>query len=624
VTIKRVLSYMPVKSSAERRREAMLFSFSAVAFTGFLVAMASWAVPQLDDWYELLWIKRHGFDLAGLVELAGYNFHNYNPRIGEVLLLVLNGPRVLHCVISPALQLALLVASFMLAHGEWPRANRRDLARLIVLQALIWLVIPIPGVIYFYRPYTANYLFATTLQLSLLAAYRLAISRPDAPRRAWLAPIALAWGVLAGMGNEHTGPTAIVAAIACAAWAWRWQRLRPWMICGAIGLAAGFAALLLAPGQAVRYAGLTSGMHPFRTLVTRGIDGNAKFVADYVAEAAPGVALVLVAALTAIARRREAAAALTRALAVRLVLAIVAALAIVVTAFASPIVEDRLFFAPCIATAIALAMASSVAWEEPWARALLIGACICVVVINAAGFAVTYRGVVDRTRDRIAAVERAAPGEVVTVPPAAGWLRDHWQFGEDLRDAYMRELLAHRIFDVRAIELADAPAWSQPNPPEVVRLAFDFEPPLSKPLTPLERQPPTQWPWMIRELREVWSDLVETPGHTLHGIDVTATPTVPLPRGRPVHLVTWGHGAFTRIDAHTRSDPQGWPYAWADRQRIPIEPTEAWIEGCGQVWRGELAMTDREARVALSYRCAGNHTIYLCDAHDCWLAWRFW
>jgi hypothetical protein len=156
-----------------------------------------------------------------------------------------------------------------------------------------------------------------------------------------------------------------------------------------------------------------------------------------------------------------------------------------------------------------------------------------------------------------------------------------------------------------------------------VHVVFDFEPALPEALAPLQREPPTQWPWMVRELRETWSELVAHPGHTLRSIDASVTPSASLPGGRPVHLVTW-HGAFARIDAHTRSDPQGWPYAWADRRHVPIEPSEAWIEGCGQVWPGELTMTDREVRVALSYRCAGNHTIYLCDAHDCWLAWRFW
>ncbi|HTR54288.1 MAG TPA: DUF6056 family protein [Kofleriaceae bacterium] len=586
--------------------------------------MASWAVPQLDDWYEVAWIDRHGFGLASVVDLARYNFHNYNPRIGEVLLLVLNGPRILHCVITPALQLGLLVTCFVLAHGAWPRATARDLARLIGLQALIWLVIPIPGVIYFYRPYTANYLFATCLQLSLLALFRLALTRTDAPRRAWLAPITLAWGVLAGMGNEHTGPTAIVAAIAFAAWAWRWHRARAWMICGVIGLAIGFALLVLAPGQSVRYAGLTSGTHPFRTMLARGIDGNAKFLGDYLVEVAPGVALVLITGLCAVARRRETVAVLSRAIAIRIALAIAAAVGIVATMFASPIVEDRLFFAPCVVTAIALAMGASVAWEEPRARKALVAGSTAVVVINAIGFALTYREVAERTQDRIATFERTGTEAIASVAPASGWERDHWQFGEDLRYAYLRELLSHRVFDMRAIELAGAPAWSQPNPLETTHVSFDFDPPLFEPVSVLEPDPPTQWAWMVRELREVWTELSSLPGHELRAIDATVTPMVPLPGNRRIHLVTWHGGAFERIDAHTRSDPQGWPYAWADRRQVPIEPMEAWIEACGRAWPGELARTDREVRVSIRYQCAGNHTIYLCDASECWLAWRYW
>jgi hypothetical protein len=602
------------------RREAVLCGAAAAAMIAFLVVMASWSVPQLDDWYEVLWIDHHGFSLSSVLDFAHYNYANYNPRLGETLLLVVDGSRLIHCIITPAFQIALVVFAFVLAHEAWPRATFRDLGRLVVLQALLWLVIPIPGVLYFYRPYTANYVFATCLQLGLFAMFRLELARPDTTRRAWLVPPMFVLGVAAGFGNEHTGPTAIVVAIAAVVWARRQRRLREWMVGGAIGLVLGYAFLVLAPGQSVRYAAMAGGEHPFRAMLSRGIDGNFKFVGDFLVEVAPGLALVIAAALVAFARRGAARVELSRSLAIRIALALAAALAIVITTFASPIVEDRLFFAPCVVTAIALAVACE-AIAEPRARALVIAVASLVVVVHVVGFAVTYRDVAARTDLRTAALRAAGSHDVVTVAPAEMWRRDHWRYGEDLQFAYMRELLAHRVFDVDALELDGAPAWLQPTPPEQVDVRVQLDPP-SPVVAPLGLRPPTQWPWAVRELRESWSTFAPT--GTVRAIDVAITPATPLPGDRPVHLVTWHPDGFAYLDAHTRSDAQGLPYAWFDTRRMPLVATEAWIDACGSVVRSELTTGDHELRVAMRYRCGGNHTIYLCDASECWLGWRYW
>ncbi len=599
------------------RREATLCGAAILAFAGFLVAMASWTPIQLDDWYEVDWLNHHS--LADLASFAHYNYVNYNPRIGETFLLLLDGPRLIHCIVTPAMQLLFVAVIFALAHGRWARLTYRDLAALVVIQALIWLASPIPGPIYFYRPYTANYLFATCIELALLVPYRFAFTSASTRARPYLVPVFLAWGWLAGMGNEHTGPTAIVVAIAFSAWAWRRGVLRPWMIAGAVGLAAGFAMLVLAPGQAVRYANVAHGHHPMKTLLDRGVEGNLKFVADYVVEIAPALLVVGGALLVSL---RRGAAMLTRAQAIHVLLAIAAALGIVMTSFASPIIEDRVFFAPCVATVIGLAIASAAASR---ARALLVGVAAIVVAVHVVAFVAVYRGIVERTDDRLALIERGRG--TVALPPARSWVRDHWQFGEDFQNAYLRELVAHHFATVDGIELAGRPPWSQPNPPETASIHLVYDPPYAgDPLagTPLGAHVPVQWAWAMRELRESWARLDGVAGHALKAIEVRIQPPQPVPGERPTFLMTWAAGRFTTIDMRTHSDQLGWPYAYADRSDLPIDPDEAWVEGCGVTERVELASVAHEVRIPIRYRCAGNHTLYLCDRRQCWLAWRFW
>jgi Family of unknown function (DUF6056) len=608
------------------RRETALCTAGILAFTAFLVMMASRSSVQLDDWYEVDWLRHHDYSVAELLRFARYNYANYNPRVGETLLLIINGPALVHAILTPALQLLLVVAVFVHVRGAWPRRTYRDLGLLVVLQALIWLAIPIPGPIYFYRPFTANYLFATTLQLALFLPYRRALASSEvlasAPARPWLAPIFLVWGAVAGMANEHTGPIAIITAIAWCAWAWRHGRLRAWMVLGAIGLVIGYAMLLLAPGQAVRYAGVARGAHPFRTLLGRGLGGNFKFVADYVVEIGP--ALVLVGTTTLVALRRGAAI-FTRRTATEIVLALGAALTIVVTAFASPIVEDRLFFAPCIATVIGLGLAVGVSFAEPRARALLVATSALVVLVHVAGFVVVYRGVAARSDERLAAI--ASGQGTVTVEPADVWFRDHWEFGDDFQNLYMRELVAHHFYTVDGIELAHAPFWAQPNPPERAAIALTYDPPVAgDPLagTSLASHVPVQWAWAVRELRESWSRLTGIAGHALRAIDVTIQPGTELPGARPIYLLRWRKGRFTRIDAHPRTDPLGWQYAYVDHGDLPITPIETYVDACGTVARATSTVVDGELRIPLRPRCVGNHTVYLCDASECWLAWRYW
>ena len=70
---------------------------------------------------------------------------------------------------------------------------------------------------------------AFSLTLALFVPYRLGIGT-----RAWLAPVMLVLGWVAGMCNEHTGPAAMVAMAAFLYTARR--RLHAWMLAGMVGL----------------------------------------------------------------------------------------------------------------------------------------------------------------------------------------------------------------------------------------------------------------------------------------------------------------------------------------------------------------------------------------------------
>ncbi len=608
-------------------RDRLVFTAGLVALWLFFVVMASLTPVQLDDWYQVAWHDQHDFTPANVFEFARYNYFNYNPRPGETLLLIVNSPTIAHLVITPVFEVALLLVVYVLAFGRAPRASLRTLAELAIVQALIWLCIPTPGPMYFYRPYTTNYLFASCVQFALFIPFRLELSRAEpGPARGWLAPVLLVWAVLAGMTNEHTGPTAIVVALGLTYVAHRRSRLRPWMACAVIGLIVGYALIYFAPGQTLRYAGLSTEISPLKTIRSRGAAGAFRILYLVIGEAQLGLALVAGAAVVARRRVRTVAAALDGVTVATVVVAIAGALMIMATIMASPIIEDRVLFAPCLLITIALCATTVVPWQEPRVRAAMIAIASAVVVYHGAKFIVVYR-VLDAESDaRLAALRRAAPGEVVNVVPSRWFRRDRWVYGEDLRWSYMREFIAHRVFDVGGLELTPLPALAQPTPPERARVAVRFEPPLdaraARPDWPLWRFVPTQWPWVVRDIRESLATFDTVPGHTLREIDVTVEPATPgLPAGKPIYLVRWRDGEYFRVDGRPS---KGRPFLRITDPRLPLDPTEAWVSACGTTRPAGIDRIGSDIRLPYVHHCPGNHTLYVCDASVCWLAGRYW
>jgi hypothetical protein len=610
-------------------RERVWFAAGLGAAWLFLVYLAHLTPIRLDDWYEIAWNRRHPFTVGNVLEFARYNYFNYNPRPGETFLLLVNGPPIVHLILTPLFELALLLVVYVLAHGHAPRADRRTLAELAVMQALLWLVIPAPGMLYFYRPFTTNYLFASTIQLSVFVPFRLELGR-DArgPSRAWLVPVLLVWGAFGGMTNEHTGPTAIVVAWALVYGAARARRLRAWMVAAAAGLVIGYALLYFAPGQTVRYAGLTNDISPLNTLRHRTLGDCLHIITMVLTEAQVGMAVVAGLCLYARRRKVDALDALDlRTLAV-ISIAMLAALLITATTFASPIVEDRVLLAPCLLITVALGAATPVVWRDGRARALLVAAAVVVLLYEGIVFVHIYRDLADESDARVAALSAARPGEVVKVAPSAWPVHDQWSYGEDLMNTYMREFVAHRVFDIGGLELDPLPAGAQPTPPEHMHVAVTYDPPIdaraARPEWPLWRFVPSQWAWIVREINESLVDLRDVPGHTLRAIDVTVeTPIAGLP-GRPIYIVRWQPGAYRHVDLKYRANDLGLPYEEIDLAGLAMHPTEAWLQACGRTRPLVLTRAGGELQVPVDYDCSGNHTVFVCDASECWLAGRYW
>ena len=593
------------------RRERAAFVAAIAALWLVFVVQAVNAPVLLDDWFQLRYWRDHPFTWSAIWQYGHHNYFHYNPRIGDVLLAIIDGSRAVHLVVTPLVQLAAVATAFVIALGRWPRSSLRDLQLLLFVQVMIWLVVPIPGIIYFYRPIATNYLWAFTLTLALFVPYRLALATSGGPHRAWLVPIMLVLGWIAGMCNEHTGPAAMLAMAAFLHVAWRRRQLRAWMIAGAVGLYVGYPMLFFAPGQTVRYGGLATQETPTRLLAERGVTGCLHIVVDFVWESRLGILLfaaallrhVVVAGMPEIGRTARRTA---------VVLAL-ASLAILVTLFMSPTTTDRVMYASGVLLVAAFTVHAEVLFAQPGVRRIVVGACAVLLAYHVVRFVTVYAAVKAENDDRIAMLRDAAPGTVLRVPPYAHQFRSRWHLGDDFQlYPWLGEYVARELFDLANLDVEGMP--TRPS----VRYAVDraFDPPIDPDLAPSVSEIPTYREWQ----RDVVSRLpiiraiATTPQLARLRVELVG---LPFPDRRPILAVEWTPGGYTFFDGAPHDDERG---HFIRTATLPRDVESTFVSGCGATTSVQPIADGDHWLIPVDERlCRGVFTAVACEPARCWM-----
>lgn len=399
---------------------------------GFVAALAfcCWREPlAVDGWGHYLHRQRVPVSWSDLWGNARDSYLFGNPRLGQVITWLLYVD-VVHLVLTPAVVGFVLFACCYLVAGRWPRLwYGEDWGLLALVAALLLVLVGNVGMMFFYRPYAGNYVYGFAFYLALLLPYRRALGRGAARSRWWHAALAAAamllLGAAAGSTNEHTGP-AVVAGLVGGYLVARWRAryaggavtLAPWMVAGVAGVALGYAALLLAPGQMVRYGGL--GREPFTRWVLERGWGNGALLALGVAPLLP--------ALLGWAVFRRAPGPGRRRWLVGFFLAV--STLIVVTSLLSPKVGLRLFWPVTVLQVVVM-----VSWFGPMLLAprvhrwtLLLSA--LVIAGHSAWLALAYA---ERAAEQAERLERLRAGRgAVVVLPCYRARSQHWLVADDV------------------------------------------------------------------------------------------------------------------------------------------------------------------------------------------------
>lgn len=230
-----------------------------------------------DDFWFLNSIRDHPF-------LGDYLMHWYTGWFGRLTPATLNylAPRypLFWGVANGAAFAALVVMTFSIAMGRWPRIVRRDMQVLAVLLAAYWFALPVIGETVFWRAGATNYLWSAWLILLFLYPYRRWMSSAAATtdhRRVHRVAVSIGWfafGFVVGCSHEQL-IVALCALLVVFAVKVRQRGLRAVpvvLLAGVAGAALGAAALVLAPGNEVR---LASGAVLSLTLLQRALGFRA-------------------------------------------------------------------------------------------------------------------------------------------------------------------------------------------------------------------------------------------------------------------------------------------------------------------------------------------------------------
>ncbi len=448
-----------VPDGVVRRLLRVLFVAYAVATAVHIGLVMAHEPFSFDAWNIAVDTRAEPFSFARWLDYGTFEYAHSNPRIGQWLTYLAYKLTYFASIATPVAYLGLAWAVTVLGLGRWPGGRRadsaertaeRDLALCTLAIGCAWFALPRIGMIMFCRAYGANYLYGAVIQLWFLVPLRL---RPDGHGSSRACVAYLALGIVAGMCNEHTGPTLVLFMVGYAAWQHRVTRRRPDLAwAGALGSALGFAAIFFAPGQASRYEGLATKVSLIGRLIQRGVTGNLDIFRDWMVACAPVLGLIVIALV--IARRDDAGrpdAPRSHEPALRFVGAALAAGTLVtVTVFVSPKLGPRFYL-----HGAALVLAGLVAVAD---RTLVTRRRLAPFVVLAIA-ASTYAGVRSlplyyrlsrASDDRLADLASAPRGGIFTAA-AFEQVDDSWWFlGDDFRDVKKRDLVA-AYFDLRGV-----------------------------------------------------------------------------------------------------------------------------------------------------------------------------
>lgn len=249
----------------DRNAGILLVVGTALLMLGLNLLTPTWG----DDWHRSFPLDRAGQIPAQLLgEYLGWTGRMSVLALTYLFLLQYPGSLVVFAIINALAFSALLVGLFVLATGRWPRRSFDDAAMLLLLLGAAWFGIEAFGEGVLWKTGAIGFLWVSAATLFAVRPYVDLLcdraSPPEPGKGRW---IALPGYFLLGMALENLSAATLVVMLAALFECWRMRRpVAGPMAWNCAAYACGFAVLVAAPGNFVRYAMQSDGQPMYARL----------------------------------------------------------------------------------------------------------------------------------------------------------------------------------------------------------------------------------------------------------------------------------------------------------------------------------------------------------------------
>lgn len=531
------------------------------AYVAATVAHIAWVVAHepfgFDAWNVAVDSKAEPATPGRFFAFWHQQYTSSNPRIGQPLAYLAYKLTGVAEVGTSVAYLAIVLAGFVIGTGRWPsRRSGKDLATLAIGIGFMWFAAPSFAAYMFSRAYATNYVWAAAIQLGVVAALR--VHRVDAQASAGKLVAMLVAGVAAGMCNEHTGPTLLLAIVGYIVWNRRAHGVHVRLAyAAALGVIVGYALLFFAPGQSQRYEGLAEKYTVVQQIIVRGVSGNLDIFQGLLYAVAPMLVIVLAMVATgSLARRTDNGPEVRqhqRAALLTLLATLAAALLITATVMASPKLGPRFYMHAMLAV-----LAGVMAIAHAYLDSRRSFAPFVALAVIASSYAVartvpSYTGYKRDADNRLVELAGTPPHGVYTADAWDQVAETWWFLGDDFRDQKKREMVA-KYFGLERVLFRGSDVWSTLGIADVkLLMRYQFEPELC--IDELEHL--DLKPYIGRDVAAIHhafldaiAEVVRVAPARLRTIDLLATflgEAPPLPRPQ-TYIARWRDGA---LEAYT-------------------------------------------------------------------------
>jgi len=607
--------------------------FAYVAITFLHIAYIVWHEPfAFDAWNVAVDTRAKPGTIGRFFAFWHKMYTSSNPRIGQPMAYLAYKFFGVAELGTPLAYLAIALAGFVLGTGRFPkRDDGRDLATLAIGIGFLWFSSENFPAYLFCRAYATNYVWLAAIQLWFLVPLRLSVleqPRPSTPKL--VAYFVL--GVMAGMGNEHVGPTLLLFLFCYVGWLWRRKAMRPALLwVGTAGVLVGYLLIFFAPGQSERYEGLAERYTLMQQILVRGFKGNIDIFLNMLAAAAPLLILLVIAVGVSFLSEQRTAAEVTeargqqrRAIGIVL-LALVTASLITITVFASPKLGPRFYMHSMFLLLAGVLGVFRSFLHRPRAYTPFV---IFAVVASTYAFVRTvpmYTRVKRDSDQRIAELAKAPPGGNYT---ANGWeqIPEQWWFlGDDMRDQKKQEMVA-KYFGLHRVLFRGGDQWKMLGVTDVkLTMHYELENPAC--LDEIDQLDLKEYVGKdVGALHHAFLDAIAeielVSGNKLKTIDLRATflgtqPPMPSPT---LFVAKWDHGVLEGYTASLRRKGRSKSREIALSPALKKEPFDIYLALVGEPPKKLGVSTENKALTYTPWR-SGQYWALACKqgANECWV-----